>query len=412
MKKLNHSPKFARQRRFLLVLPLLTLPFITLMFWAFGGGKANGAMANASTHAGINLKLPDANLKDDKALNKLSLYHQASLDSAKTKAAEKLDPYWSKFATDSNYNMSSLNDYEMDANKAKVYNKLDELKRVLDNAEKNPGYNRQAKENDYSIKSYSSSTDINRLQAAMQQIQTAGTEDPEMAQLNEMLDKIQAIQNPDKTRYTTNQPNSKSFHVKTKKTKANISLLGDTISPRYNTVVENEPHNAFYGLSSSDSISDSIFNSTIKCTIPETQTVVSGSTIKLALSSDVTINDMSLPSGTLIYGTASISNERLEIDINSIRYQNSILPVSLSVYDMDGQEGIFIPGSINRTVAKESANKAISSMDATMVDPSIGAQAASAGIEAAKSLAGKKVKLIKVTVKSGYQVLLKNSKDK
>ena len=72
--------------------------------------------------------------------------------------------------------------------------------------------------------------------------------------------------------------------------------------------------------------------------IPETQTVVSGSTLKLALSSDVTINDMNLPSGTLIYGTASISNERLEIDINSIRYQNSILPVSLSVYDMDGQK--------------------------------------------------------------------------
>jgi len=146
--------------------------------------------------------------------------------------------------------------------------------------------------------------------------------------------------------------------------------------------------------------------------IPETQTVVSGSTLKLALNNDVTINDMNLPSGTLIYGTASISNERLEIDINSIRYQNSILPVSLSVYDMDGQEGIFIPGSINRTVSKESANKAISSMDATMVDPSIGAQAASAGIEAAKSLVGKKVKLIKVTVKSGYKVLLRNSKDK
>jgi len=413
MKNSNHSAKFARQRRFLLVLPLLTLPFITLMFWAFGGGKANGAMANANTHAGINLKLPDANLKDDKALNKLSFYHQASLDSAKTKAAEKLDPYWSKFSTDSNYNMSSVNDYEMDANKAKVYNKLDELKRVLNNAEKNPGYNQQAKENEYSIKSYSSSREINRLQAAMQQMQATETEDPEMAQLNAMLDKIQAIQNPDKTSYTTKQLKDKSLPVKAKKVKADISLLraNDTISPMYSTVAQADQHNAFYGLSNSDTISDSTFSNTVKCMIPETQTVVSGSTLKLALSSDVTISDMNLPSGTLIYGTASISNERLEIDINSIRYQNSILPVSLSVYDMDGQEGIFIPGSINSTVAKESANKAISSMDATMVDPSIGAQAASAGLEAAKSLVGKKVKLIKVTVKSGYKVLLRNSKE-
>jgi len=51
-------------------------------------------------------------------------------------------------------------------------------------------------------------------------------------------------------------------------------------------------------------------------------------------------------------------------------------------------------------------------MDPTIVDPSIGAQVASAGIEAAKSLVGKKVKLIKVTVKSGYKVLLRNSKEK
>jgi len=79
---------------------------------------------------------------------------------------------------------------------------------------------------------------------------------------------------------------------------------------------------------------------------------------------------------------------------------------------MDGQEGIFVPGSINRTVAKESANKTISGMDPTLIDPSIGAQAASAGIETAKTLIGKKVKLVKVTVTSGYKVLLRNTKDK
>jgi len=40
------------------------------------------------------------------------------------------------------------------------------------------------------------------------------------------------------------------------------------------------------------------------------------------------------------------------------------------------------------------------------LDPSIGAQAAGAGIEAAKSLFSKKVKLIKATVNAGLQVLL------
>lgn len=414
MKRSNHSAKFARQRRFLLVLPFLTLPFITLMFWAFGGGKTNSAMDNPNTHAGLNLKLPDANLKDDKALNKLSFYHQATLDSIKTKAAEKLDPYWNKFSTDSNHNMNNLNDYELDANKAKVYSKLDELKKVLNNAEKGSSYNRPFKEDEYSLKSYSSSNDINRLQAAMHQMQATETEDPEITQLNAMLDKIQAIQNPDKMDYTMKRPDDKALPVKKKETAANISLLkpNDTISPIYDTVVQTDQHNGFYGLAVTDTISEAVYNNSVECIIPETQIIAAGSTVKLALNGDITINNVSLPSGTLVYGTASISNERLGINITSIRYQNSILPVSLTVYDLDGQQGIFIPGSINRSVTKESANKAISGMDPTIVDPSIGAQAANAGIEAAKSLIGKKAKLIKVTVKSGYKVLLRNSKEK
>ena len=414
MKRTNHSVKFARQRRFLLVLPLLTLPFITLMFWAFGGGKGNSAMAGPNVHAGINLKLPDAKLKDDKALTKLSFYQQAALDSAKTREAEKLDPYWGKLSGDSNHAINNLNDYGLEANKAKVYDKLDELKKVLDNAEQTSKYSRQLNAGEHVPISYSSARDIDRLQTSMQQIQTNGTEDPEITQLNAMLDKIQVIQNPDKVSYVTRQSNDKSFAVKTKKVKADISLLksNNTTTLTYDTIIQSDQHNAFYGLANSDVVNDSLQNNSIECLVPETQTIVAGSTVKLVLSNDVTINDMSLPSGTLVYGTASISNERLKIAIASIRYENSILPVSLNIYDLDGQEGIFIPGSISTTVAKESANKTIGSMDATLVDPSIGAQAASAGIEAAKTLVGKKVKLIKVTIKSGYKVLLKDSKEK
>jgi len=52
------------------------------------------------------------------------------------------------------------------------------------------------------------------------------------------------------------------------------------------------------------------------------------------------------------------------------------------------------------------------SIGLTSLDPSWSAQAASAGVEAAKTLFSKKVRLIKVTVKAGYQVLLKDEKQK
>jgi hypothetical protein len=42
------------------------------------------------------------------------------------------------------------------------------------------------------------------------------------------------------------------------------------------------------------------------------------------------------------------------------------------------------------------------------MDPSLKAQAASEGIRAAKSLLSKKVKQVKVTLKAGYQVLLRD----
>lgn len=75
-------------------------------------------------------------------------------------------------------------------------------------------------------------------------------------------------------------------------------------------------------------------------------------------------------------------------------------------------EGLYIPGAISRDVAKESANRGMQNIGFNSLDPTIGMQAASVGVEAVKSLFSKKVKLVRVTVKAGYQVLLKDEKQK
>ncbi len=53
-----------KQRKFLLVLPLLAIPFLTMAFWALGGGKGKEKMA--VNGPGLNLDLHDARLKEDK----------------------------------------------------------------------------------------------------------------------------------------------------------------------------------------------------------------------------------------------------------------------------------------------------------------------------------------------------------
>jgi conjugative transposon TraM protein len=116
-----------------------------------------------------------------------------------------------------------------------------------------------------------------------------------------------------------------------------------------------------------------------------------------------------IPSGNFVYGLATLNNERLQIEISSIRYGNSIYPVKLQVYDLDGLRGVYIPGAITRDVAKQSADNSMQLMELSSMDPSLKGQAAAAGINTVKSLLSKKVKMVKVSVKAGYRVLLYNN---
>src|SRR4051812_6337937 len=95
MKTETLSPQLLRKRKFLLGLPLLVLPFVTLLFWTLGGGKAsNGQAHQTDPKQGLNTQLPDANLKEDKPLDKLSYYEKAASDSARRKGLIKDDPYY------------------------------------------------------------------------------------------------------------------------------------------------------------------------------------------------------------------------------------------------------------------------------------------------------------------------------
>ena len=84
MKKI-HSANYLRQRKMLLILPLLILPFNTMAFWALGGGKDANENDQLKRTTGLNFQLPDALLKDDKNKNKLSFYKEADADSIKKK---------------------------------------------------------------------------------------------------------------------------------------------------------------------------------------------------------------------------------------------------------------------------------------------------------------------------------------
>lgn len=440
--KPQHSAKFLRQRKFLLVLPVLVVPFLLLLVWTLGlVGDAKAEISTAKKYQGLNLNLPSAAPSKDSNWNKLKYYEQADKDSMKLKSLLKNDPFRQRESggvlVDDDRKAGdgfkySYDPYPLekqaDHNEQRVYKKLAALNKELETAAERE---RQPKPVSDTMKKVASlpSTDVDRLERMMQSMQRGKDEDPEMKQYNEMLEKILDIQNPErvqeKLRQQSEQHKRQVFGVerpdenvvtvlepKKDFTELLAQYKTDSMPAAMQSFMES---NRFYSL---DETTDEVtaMRHSIAATIPEDQTLVSGATIKLRLMEDIFIAGVQVPKDHFVYGLATLNGERLQVTISSVEYQGYILPVSLTVYDKkDGLPGINIPGAITRDVAKKSAGQSMQGLSTiNTLDPSIGAQAVTAGLQAAQSLVSKSAKLVRVTVEAGYPVLLKddNQRDK
>ena len=94
---------------------------------------------------------------------------------------------------------------------------------------------------------------------------------------------------------------------------------------------------------------------TISASVYGYQTVTDGQTVRLRLLEPMAVDERIIPKNSIVVGATKIQGERLCITITSIENGRMIIPVELSVYDTDGQEGIFIPNSMEVSAAKEVA---------------------------------------------------------
>ncbi len=418
MNNVKHSQSFLRKRKMMVVLPLLIIPFITMTFWAMGGGKAAGTDKKQIQEEGLNFQLPDANLKDDRGSDKMSFYDQADKDSIKLAELVRNDPYYRSQDSMKKVYLDQLNEIEQipgnginpspynskkDPAEEKVMKKLAQLNEAMNQPQNktNQDYTEKSKENPGEFNS-----SVDRLENMMQAMNSGNGDDPEMKQLNNALEKILDVQHPERVKEQIKQLSLKNkTRVYAVSNAKSIAVNSNFLQSRIDTT-RKKFHNAFYELNSKENVEEQ--DNSVSAVIHETQTVVAGATVKLRLLDEMYVAGPLVPKNSFVYGTASPEDERLLIKIETVRYKNNLLPVKLSVYDMDGLAGIHIPGSISRDVARESADQSIQSMELGSLDPSLKLQAANAGIHMAKSLLTKKTKLVKVTVKAGYQVLLRD----
>lgn len=156
------------------------------------------------------------------------------------------------------------------------------------------------------------------------------------------------------------------------------------------------------------------FKNTISACVATDQSVIDGQSVRLRTLEPMWIGNSLLPKNTSIVGVARLQGERLEIKIESIEALGCIMEVDLSVYDSDGQEGINIPNSMENDALHEIGANMGSTMGSSInLTTNAGAQLASdvgkGLINGVSQYLNKKLRTVKVHLKSGYKIMLKQN---
>ena len=150
---------------------------------------------------------------------------------------------------------------------------------------------------------------------------------------------------------------------------------------------------------------------TVRACVAQTQIIRAGSTVQLRLLEAVRIDGVTIPRNTPLYGLATISGMRLQVVVSSVEYGGRIFAVEAVAYDLDGQPGLNVPNSRERTALKEAlASVGQTAGTSVNVTRSAGQQMLSelarGGLQASSQYVAGKLREVKITLKANHQLLL------
>ena len=340
MKKLNF-----KQKKY--VLPLIALPFLLLF-----------------VYVGAQFTKEDASEKDQE--KELSLSLGETQDSIMTKN----DAYDAFFKKDDNRTMlegldkeeDSLLSYE-DQLSLNQKRKIDSLKAVTarENGYRGKGnpssyYNPNSSQRE--DKDYKRSSEIIKMlndksygraenkysDSPKEKVQNAKT-DPVKYLKEQML----VMDSLEKSR----DPEYQSKLLAEQKLKANKEKMDEFLNSTFNVSKSgiNSDFNAFYKEKE---------NSFIKAVIDENNKGFLGSRIRFRLLEDIYVGQRKIEKGSILYGQISgFSMQRVDLKIVSVFIKGEIYPVNLSIYDVDGMKGLYIPQSVFRDMIREMGSNSV-----------------------------------------------------
>lgn len=135
--------------------------------------------------------------------------------------------------------------------------------------------------------------------------------------------------------------------------KSNKDKMEDFLNSTFNVSKSgiNREFNAFYKEKE---------NSFIKAVIDENNKGFLGSRIRFRLLEDIFVGNKKISKGSILYGQISgFSMQRVNLNIVSVFTKGEIYPVNLSIYDVDGMKGLYVPQSVFRDMIREMGTNSV-----------------------------------------------------
>lgn len=212
--------------------------------------------------------------------------------------------------------------------------------------------------------------------------------------------------NADTVKSAADKAKGSTVSVKPPVATANKDSIGEVVkkvrvnSDYFNTICDNEPESGL-----------------IKAIIDENIKAVDGSRVRLRLLDDVEVSGITLRKGTYLYATMSgFGNQRVKGTVKSVLVDDDIVKINLSIYDTDGMEGLYVPGSQFRDTAKDIASGAFSTSGDLGITQSsnsftqMGIQAINNAFNKTSNAISKAIKKNRANLKYGTFVYLINDK--
>lgn len=329
------------------VLPLIALPFFFLF-----------------TYVGAQFTKGDKGKKDQP--KELSL----SLGETKDSIMTKNDAYDSFFKKDDNRTMldgldkeeDSLLSYE-DQLTLDQKRKIDSLKAVTGNQAQYQG--KKNPSSYYKPNQGSEDKDYKRSSEIMKMLNDKSYGKPENNFAEEAPKVKPQNQQPDPVKYLKQQmlvmdsleksrdPEYQSKLAAEERLKSNKSKMEEFLNSTFNVSKSgiSNGFNAFYKDKE---------NSFIKAVIDENNKGFLGSRIRFRLLEDIFIGNKKIDKGSILYGQISgFSMQRVDLKIISVFTKGEIYPVNLSIYDVDGMKGLYVPHSVFRDMVREMGSNSV-----------------------------------------------------